>query len=492
MPNPKPILDEITSLSALDNHFASKYITPLLPDDSVLNKKNNDYSLYRETLRDTHCYAAFQQRRKAVTSCEWSVSPGAEDELSKNAASWMQEQLQTINWDDITDKMLYGLWYGYAVSEVLYNPDLIENKISLLDIKVRDRSKFYFDGKTYEPYIYKNGIYTQLPERKFWCYSSGAEHSDNPYGLGLAHYCYWPVFFKRNNIKFWLIFLEKFGMPTVVATMPAGQYQNQNMREQVLNAIESMASETGIVIPEGSSFDFPTSSSSGTQDYSVMINEMNDSITKVIIGQLASSEGTPGQLGNSDTQEDVRKELLESDCRLINQSFSNTVSKWLTEWNFPNATAPWVTRKTETEENLDSVADRDTKLFNIGFERTELSFTDTYGDGYQKRDMSNVAYPQQSNFAEKNIATLVRQRDDDQQKLIEQSKNFASKYQMLLGGRVQQLLSYAHQTNDFSTFKKKLREMMQEPAPDNITAELEKGGVNARLAGMLREQKEVK
>ena len=44
-----------------------------------------------------------------------------------------------------------------------------------------------------------------LPGRKFWQFSVGANHSDNPYGLGLAHSLYWPVFFKRSDIKFWLL-----------------------------------------------------------------------------------------------------------------------------------------------------------------------------------------------------------------------------------------------------------------------------------------------
>jgi hypothetical protein len=52
-----------------------------------------------------------------------------------------------------------------------------------------------------------------MPERKFWTFSAGAATDDEPYGLGLGHFLYWPVFFKRNDIKFWLIFLEKFAAP---------------------------------------------------------------------------------------------------------------------------------------------------------------------------------------------------------------------------------------------------------------------------------------
>ena len=67
-----------------------------------------------------------------------------------------------------------------------------------------------------------DGTLDLMPDRKFWTISTGAEHSDEPYGVGLARSLYWPVWFKRNNVQFWLIFLEKFGMPTVAALVNAG------------------------------------------------------------------------------------------------------------------------------------------------------------------------------------------------------------------------------------------------------------------------------
>ena len=74
-------------------------------------------------LRDDQVKSTFQQRRAAVTSCEWDVEPASESATDKAAAEFIREQLQGLLWDEITDQMLYGVYYGYAVAELLYARD---------------------------------------------------------------------------------------------------------------------------------------------------------------------------------------------------------------------------------------------------------------------------------------------------------------------------------------------------------------------------------
>ena len=212
--------------------LASAYTATLMDNpDSVLKERGRDMKIYDEILRDDQVKPTFQQRRLAVIQSEWTVEPASESSDDKAAAEFIKEQLTTIRFDAITDKMLYGLFYGYAVGECLWGYD--GSRIVLDDIKVRDRSRFVFDVdgnlrliKAGEPHPVK------LPDQKFWVFSTGANHSDNPYGLGLGHYLYWPTFFKRNDIKFWLIFLEKFGQPTAMAKLPPGQAEDPREREK--------------------------------------------------------------------------------------------------------------------------------------------------------------------------------------------------------------------------------------------------------------------
>lgn len=501
---PRPGAEELTARTddiglLVGAGVGANYAKLLTPDDTVLTWKGGDYALYRETLRDDACMAPFAQRRLAVTKCEWMVDAGADDPLSKAAADWMREQLQSLEWDRITDGMLYARWYGHSVAECLFQPDLVEGKVTLADIRVRDRGRFAYANDRGAPFIWKQelGRWARLPDRKMWCLSTGADHDDSPYGLGLAHYCYWPVFFKRNNIKFWLVFLEKFGMPTGVAKMPAGQYDNVAMRAKVRQALQAMASETGVILPEGTEFQFLDTKSSGTNDYDVMRGAMDNALAKVIIGQTASQEGTPGKLGNEELQSEVKNDLVKADADLVCGSFNRTVATWLTEWNFPGAVPPKVWRIVDPPEDLDAIAERDTKIHALGWERTDDSFRETYGEGWQRKAQVATGLPPNelaaqaaAEFAELGaIAAMRNGHRSDQQALLEAATGFATRYHATMGARVQELLDYAETSGDFETFRARLHEMMAEPAPKPLADDLVRGGVVARLMGLFRAQR---
>lgn len=499
-PNPaKPTAGELTARDDSWGYIVDPYVKLLTPDDSVLRYRGGDYALYRETLRDDGCAAPFAQRRLAVTKCEWTVDAGADDALSKAAADWMREQLQTIEWDRITDGMLYARWYGHAVAEALYQPDLIEGKVTLADIRVRDRARFAYGNDRGPPFIYdtQRSKWIQLPERKFWTLNTGADHDDSPYGLGLAHYCYWPVFFKRNNIKFWLVFLEKFASPTALGTMPAGQFDNVTERAKVMAALRAIATETSIVIPEGTKVDLLQTTRSGTQDYDALCRTMDAAMQKLIIGQTASSEGTPGKLGNDELQGEVKNDLVKADADLVCQSFNRTIGRWLTEWNFPGAKPPRVWRIVEPPEDLDGIAERDAKLHAIGWERTDDSFRETYGEGWQRKAVQETGLPPNelasraaAEFAELGaIAAMRNGHRSDQQALVDAAQAFATRYHETMGARVQELLDYAETSDDFETFRARLQEMMAEPAPVPLADDIMRGGVLARLMGRFRAQR---
>ncbi len=499
---PKPPQGELTARTAeygLQVNPADPYLRLLSPDDTVLTYKGGDYALYRETLRDDACKAPFEQRRLAVLKCEWQVDAGADDALSKAAADWLREQLQELEWDRITDGMLYARWYGHSVAECLFQPDLVEGKVALADIRVRDRGRFAYANDRGAPFIWRQdlGRWWRLPERKMWTLNTGADHDDSPYGLGLAHYCYWPVFFKRNNIKFWLVFLEKFGMPTAVAKMPAGQYDNVQQRAKVRAALQAMASETGVILPEGTEFQFLDAQRSGTQDYDTMREAMDNALAKVIIGQTASTQGTPGRLGNDELQGEVKNDLVKADSDLVCGSFNRTVVKWLTDWNFPGAKPPRVWRMVDPPEDIGVIAERDSKLYNMGYERTEDSFRETYGEGWQKKAQQDTGLtPQElmqgaaAEFAE--LGTIAAMRSGhraDQQSLLEAATAFADRYHDTIGARVQQLLDYAETSGDFETFRAHLQAMAAEAAPRPLAEQLARGGVFARMMGRLRGQR---
>ena len=354
----------------------------LLPstDRLLALKGNGDLTIYQEVLRDDQVKACFGQRVRAVISRPWEVKPGGDKRIDKQAAVFVDEQIKKIAFDDLTEKMLYGVFYGYAVAEPLY---AVEDGKIVLDasrrgIKVRDRRRFGFaPDMSLRLRTSANPMGEQLPEKKFWHFATGSDHDDEPYGLGLAHWLYWPVFFKRSGVKFWLIFLEKFGSPTAV-----GKYQpgtNQEDQDKLLAALQAIQTDSAIIFPEGMTAELLEATRGGTADYTSLYDRMDAAIARVTLGQTASTQGSPGKLGNDNLQGEVRADIVKADADLVCMSFNATIVKWLVEWNFPGAALPQVWRKCEDEEDSNTTAGRDEKISKMGFKPTLKYIQDTYG-----------------------------------------------------------------------------------------------------------------
>ncbi|WP_449423591.1 phage portal protein family protein [Rhodanobacter lindaniclasticus] len=106
-----PQLDREIATTADGIDITRGYTGPLLtPYDSVLRNRGGDLTLYEQVYSDPEVKAAFGQRQLAVTKCEWQVDPGGKRAIDKTAADFMRDQLQAIGWDNITSKMLFGVF----------------------------------------------------------------------------------------------------------------------------------------------------------------------------------------------------------------------------------------------------------------------------------------------------------------------------------------------------------------------------------------------
>ncbi|MBE0328447.1 DUF935 family protein, partial [Klebsiella pneumoniae] len=261
-----------------------------LSDDSVLQHRGApDLKIYREVLSDDEVKSAFSQRQDALISREIKVEAGGERPIDIAAADAMRQQIESLGFDRITRLMHYGVFYGYAVSELIYG--VRDNLLWIDDIKVRDRRRFRFSPKGELRLLTPQNMMAGEPCEGpyFWSFSTGADHDDEPYGLGLAHWLYWPTFFKRNDIKFWLIFLDKFGMPTVAGKHPEGATQEQ--KRNLLALTRAISTDSGVIMPEGMSVELMSAARSGAADYQAMYNAMNEAIRRVTVGQISSSGG---------------------------------------------------------------------------------------------------------------------------------------------------------------------------------------------------------
>ncbi|AFY60346.1 DUF935 family protein [Synechococcus sp. PCC 6312] len=356
-------------------------------DPIVRLRGHGRLEIYDKVLEDWQVHSTFQQRRRAVTRYRWEVSPGSRPNqepgrAEKMAADFIRAVLDSINWDDITDKKLYGVFYGHSVAECMFARD---GKQIILDdtkdgIRVRDRKRFVWDKNfglrllTREKSLYGE----PLPPCKFWVFNTGGDHSDDPNGRGLGSWLYWPVLFKREQVRLELRYLDKFAGGSLIGKYPPGATlaQVKTLKE----AMQQLRSGGGAAIPEGMMVEV-LQASAAASSYSDFQDRMDESIAKVVLGQVGTSEGVAGQ-HRGEMQHDVRQDLVISDSDLVCGSFNRQVVKWLTHWNFPGAVPPQVYRKIENDPDPNTQADRDTKIIGLGFAPTLDYVKDQYGEGF--------------------------------------------------------------------------------------------------------------
>ncbi|HHG4751814.1 TPA: DUF935 domain-containing protein, partial [Pseudomonas aeruginosa] len=381
-------------------------------------------------------------------------------------------------WDRVTSKMLFGVFYGYAVSELIYGRD--DRYITLEAIKVRNRRRFRYDQDGGLRLLTPNNMFEgePCPAPYFWHFSTGADNDDEPYGLGLAHWLYWPVFFKRNGIKFWLIFLDKFGMPTAV-----GRYDDKTAtpedKAKLLAALHAIQTDSAIIMPAGMQAELLEAGRSGTGDYKILHDTMDATIAKVGLGQVASTQGTPGRLGNDDLQADVRLDLVKADADLVCESFNLGPARWLTEWNFPGAQPPRVYRVIEEPEDITAKAERDEKVFRMsGFKPTQGYVQETYAvevqDGVASVQAEGTGPTPSAEFAE---------ADPPTDPAAAMTPQLADAMRPAVSSWTSQLRALVDQADSLEDLRERLLELAPQLSLEQYTQAMTEGLTAAHLAG---------
>lgn len=347
----KPVLPDLTEIavSGEGRDITLAVMGALLQvQDTVLSRLGNNYAAYRELRRDDQVHATFQQRRLALTARQLIIEPGAADARSVAAADDLRDNLAAIPFDRSMDKMMWGLFYGHAVAECMW--EIREGKVWLTAPKVRTPWRFRYDRASQLRLLTSTNMAQGelLPARKFWTINWGADNDDDPYGLGLAHQLYWPVFFKKQGLGFWLRALEKFGAPSIVTKYPAGS--GEDVAAKALSVARRLRIDGAAAIPDTMVMEL-LEATRGTVDQATFHRQMQAAIAKIILGQtMTTDDGS--SLSQSQVHMEVREELTDADAELLCESFQNGPARWMTEWNHPGAATPIVSRPSAQDEGV--------------------------------------------------------------------------------------------------------------------------------------------
>lgn len=385
-PNPKTFSQEISSRSRA---FDFSFFASFLPNpDPVLRKRNMSIETYRDLMVDSKVGANVGTRKAGVKKYQWKID-------AKKADARFVEVLENLFSDvldlpNIIDEMLEGALFGYKPIEILWDisgglilPVGYPKDLEGNDIKEGGRGLigkppewFNFSSANRLQFMSKdNPSGEAVPDLKFLLSRRRATYQ-NPYGEPVLASVFWPTTFKKGGMKFWTLFLEKYGSPFLVGKYKRGIKTSE--KDDFLDALENMIQDAVGIIPDDGSVEMlDRKSSGGKSDHETFLNWMDKQISQAILGQNLTSDVEGGSLAAASVHQEIKDEIVEDDARMVESTF-NMLIKWIGLLNFSTDNLPVF--KLFSPEMIDpKLAERDKNLHEIGVRFTPEYFQKNHG-----------------------------------------------------------------------------------------------------------------
>lgn len=352
MPNPdKHFADLIKQYAALD----------ILADpDVILAKAGIGISGLRSLLNDGQVETVWNARLVGVCGVGFNIEPEDVNPKAQRVTDFIREMVRTYDFPSIISAMMDAVAFGFCPVEIIWNT--AGRKWRAVDFVPKPPEWFYFSST--KELIFRSRLSGQkVPYNKFILIQNRPTYQ-NPYGAKLFSKVYWPITFKRNGVRWWFTFLEKFGAPFIYGKFQKGA----SSKDDLLSALEDMIADSVAVGPDDSYVEIKSDS---IRSQSGVVHEafyaaQNTEIAKPILGQTLTSDiGDHGSRAAAQVHYQVKNDIARSDQRLVAEGFNKFFSL-VTSLNFgPDIPAPRFVFK--QMENLHKErAERDKILYDMG------------------------------------------------------------------------------------------------------------------------------
>lgn len=350
-----------------------------------IEEKNHDIGQSMET------------RKNAVLGIPWSVEPGDDTPAAKKAAEEFKKALDSAGgmngkdtFDELRSDMLTAIIAGFSVSEIIWKAGG-----GIAGFNYIEQRHFTFREHilklvtTAEP----NGI--ELTPRKFIVNRYRRRGSNIARG-GLIRTLAWLHCFQNLNFKDLLSFIERYGMPFIVVKVDQNSWDNE--RNILKNLVRNFGPNGGGVFTKAVEFELLQAANNSGDVYFKLLEYCGAAITKLILGQTASSGDSSG-LSKGDSQSKVRQDILEADCSILDTTINSQLAEPWNTFNSPAGTAaPKVKHHCKPPEDVKSLADTVKIFYDAGYDTDPDEMTAKAGFKLTRRVAAPVApvIPQQN------------------------------------------------------------------------------------------------
>jgi len=281
-----PRMGEIST--QLDLAYATYRIQNYNPDDLVARK---GIKIYKDMKKDDQIKATLTMKKFARLSTSWDIKPAGDKKEYKEQAEFIKDQF--VGMQGTFEDCLYNIYsaidFGFSITEKIFQ--VVPNgrwvgKYGLKALKTRDPENYEFIVDDHGNLHDRGIVFTGDPKSKgypidkFIIYSYNKEFS-NWYGTSDLRACYRSWWSKEIIIRFYNIFLERFGMPLAVGKYKPGMDPTQvdNLR----NLLANIQAKYAITVPDSVTVELLSAQGAGGQGYRSAIDMHNRLISRSIL-----------------------------------------------------------------------------------------------------------------------------------------------------------------------------------------------------------------
>lgn len=340
--------------------FLSTVLNTLPNPDPVLKKKNVDVQVYEALLYDSRVKAVVGSRKAPVKAMEWDIVGEGVDE---SVLDFYRMIFQQYNMTDLIGEILDAFLYGYKPLEIIWSN--VDGAMIPTGFIPKPSRWFRFNDYNELVMLTTNHPYGEtLPPNKFLTAKYEASYA-NPYGIAVLSGCFWPVTFRQNGMKFWTIFLEKYGSPFLLAHAEEGAQEDRI--NEVANMLDNMVSDAIAVVPknyEVQILEAKEGKGAESSFHKTYLDFFDQEIAMAVLSTNLSTEVSGGSFAASQSHMTVRDDIIEGDQSIVEDLFTQLI-KIVHGFNFLDINFPQF--KLFSEEKVDKVrSERDVNLTKIG------------------------------------------------------------------------------------------------------------------------------
>jgi|GEM_PF-2522967 phage gp29-like protein len=343
---------EIASRSTATGTF-SQWFNELPDPDPILQKLGESVKVYKDLVADDQVSSTVIRLKNQVRSKEWRIKPAdgmndndPEMKICKEVLLSLEDNGFVIK-DIISQSLTPHLW-GMAPFECNWNTKTKPWLPVKLQLKPPEWFKYDNDNNLLFKSIYEPvGIPITGPNANPWhkyqfFILRNEPTYENPHGDKALSRCFWPVAFKRGVLKFGMIFIERYGMPSLEIKHPPGI--DEDVLNKLVRSASLMIQDSVIAIPDGNTMTVHRGGDKQTGDlYKLYIDMFDAMIDKAILtSTLATSQQSKGGYSSarvgSEVVWDLGQQLKDYPEELFNKVFRAAIDLNIGSKRYPTFT----------------------------------------------------------------------------------------------------------------------------------------------------------